>query len=179
MVAAKLVTVDEFTALPLEGIWELVDGEMIELSRNAGRSGWVGGQLVACLTEHVRPRRLGWVFPADTGFVLFDDRATVRSPDAAFVRLDRLPELPNTFVPVAPDLAAEVLSPSDRMADALAKVAMYLDVGVRLVLLIDPETQTITVFRPDGPLTKLSVGDTLDGGDVLPGFSIPVAEIFA
>lgn len=179
MVATKPVTVDEFAAMPLDGIWELVDGEMIELSPSAGRAGWIGGQLVAYLTDHVRPGRLGWVFPADTGFVLYGDRATVRSPDAAFVRLDRLPELPNTFVPVAPDLAAEVLSPSDRMADALAKVAMYLDAGVRLVLLVDPETQTITVFRPDGPLTKLGIGDILDGGDVLPGFSAPVADIFA
>ena len=179
MVATKPVTIQEFAAMPLEGIWELVDGEMIELSPSAGRSSWIGGQLVAYLTEHVRPRRLGWVFPADTGFVLYDDRATVRSPDAAFVRLDRLPELPDTFVPVVPDLAAEVLSPSDRMADALAKVAMYLDAGVSLVLLVDPETQTITVFRPNGPPTKLGVGDTLDGGDVLPDFSVPVARIFA
>ncbi len=179
MVATRLVTVDEFAAAPLNGLWELVDGEMIELSPNAGRSGWIGGQLVAFLNEHVRPGGLGWVFPADTGFVLFDDRATVRSPDAAFVRRDRLPELTDTFVPVAPDLAAEVLSPSDRMADALAKVAMYLDAGVRMVLLVDPDTHTITVFRPVGPPTKLGIGDTLDGGDVLPGFSVAVAEIFA
>lgn len=179
MVATKLVTVDEFAALPLEGVWELVDGEMIELSPNAGRSGWIGGQLVAYLAEHVRPGRLGWVFPADTGFVLYHDRATVRSPDAAFVRLDRLPELTNAFVPIAPDLAAEVLSPSDRMPDAMSKVAMYLQAGVRLVWLVDPEAMTITVFRPDAALRVLGVGDTLDGGDVLPGFSVPVAELFA
>ena len=179
MVATKPVTIAEFAAMPLEGVWELVEGEMIELSPNAGRSGWIGGQFVAYLTEYVRPRRLGWVFPADTGFVLFDDRATVRSPDAAFVRRDRLPELTNTFVPVAPDLAVEVLSPTDRMADALAKVAMYLDAGVRLVWLVDPRSRTLTVFRLDDPPTKLDVGDILDGGDVLPGFSVPVAEIFA
>ena len=74
MVATRLVTVNEFASMLLEGLWELVDGEMIELSPNAGRSGWIGGQFVTHLTEHVRPRRLGWVFPADTGFILFDDR---------------------------------------------------------------------------------------------------------
>jgi Uma2 family endonuclease len=179
MVATRLVTVDEFAAMPLDGLWELVDGEMIEVSPNAGRSGWIGGRFVTHLTEHVRPDRLGWVFPADTGFVLFDDRATVRSPDAAFVRLDRLPELPDAFVPVAPDLAVEVLSPSDRMADAMSKVAMYLQAGVCLVWLVDPDARTITVFRPDAAMNMLSAGDTLDGGDVLPGFAVPVVDFFA
>ncbi len=79
---------------------------------------------------------------------------------------------------MAPDLAAEVLSPSDRMADALAKVAMYLDAGVRLVWLVDPVSQTVTIFRPDETPTKLEASDSLDGGDVLPGFSVPITELF-
>ena len=79
---------------------------------------------------------------------------------------------------MAPDLAAEVLSPSDRMVEALAKITMYLEAGVRLVWLVDPEAMTITVFRPDAALKMLGIGDTLDGGDVLPGFSVPVAELF-
>jgi Uma2 family endonuclease len=72
-----------------------------------------------------------------------------------------------------------VLSPSDRMVDALSKVAMYLQAGVRLVWLIDPDSTTITVFRPDAAPRTMGSGDTLDGGDVLPGFGVPVAEIFA
>jgi Uma2 family endonuclease len=110
---------------------------------------------------------------------LFDDRATVRSPDAAFVRRERLPELSDHFVPVAPDLAVEVLSPSDRMADALGKVAMYLQAGVQLVWLVDPAARVVTVFRPDGPPKILGQSDALDGGDLLPGLTIPLAEIFA
>ena len=91
----------------------------------------------------------------------------------------RLAELPDSFVPMAPDLAVEVLSPSDRMADALAKVAMYLQAGTPLVWLVNPATRTVVVFRSEMDPVTLGESDTLDGGDVLPGFSVPVAEIFA
>ena len=85
----------------------------------------------------------------------------------------------DSFVPMAPDLAVEVLSPSDRMADALAKVAMYLQAGTQLVWLVNPTTRKVMVFRSEMDLVTLGESDTLDGGDVLPGFSVPVAEIFA
>src|SRR5262249_49692616 len=104
---------------------------------------------------------------------------TVRSPDAAFVRRDRLPGFTDRFVPLAPDLAVEVLSPSDRIADAMGKITMYLQAGVRLVWLVDPSARTVTIFRPDAALKLVGAGETLDGGDVLPGFSVPVAELFA
>jgi Uma2 family endonuclease len=103
----------------------------------------------------------------------------VRSPDAAVVLRNRLAELPDSFVPMAPDLAVEVLSPSDRMADALAKVAMYLQAGTPLVWLVNTATRTVVVFRSEMDPVTLAGSDTLDGGDVLPGFSVPVAEIFS
>ena len=179
MVATRQVTVEEFAEMPLQGIWELVDGKLIELSPAAGRSGWISATIVALLANHVRQSRLGWAFSAETGFILFDDRQTVRSPDAAVVLRNRLAELPDSFVPMAPDLAVEVLSPSDRMADALAKVAMYLQAGTPLVWLVNPATRTIVVFRSETDPVTLGESDTLDGGDVLPGFRVPVAEIFA
>jgi Uma2 family endonuclease len=178
MVATRRVTIDEFAEMPLEGIWELVDGEPVELSPAAGRSGWISANLVALLANHVRSGRLGWAFSAETGFVLFSDRQTVRSPDAAVVLSNRLAELPDSFVPMAPDLAVEVLSPSDRMADALAKVAMYLQAGTSLVWLVNPTTRKVMVFRSEMDLVTLGESDTLDGGDVLPDFTVPVAEIF-
>jgi Uma2 family endonuclease len=179
MVATRHVTVEEFAAMALQGIWELVNGELIELTPAAGRSSRIGGRLYARLADHVEPNEVGWAFPAETGFVLFADRTTVRSPDAAVVRRDRLAEPPDSFVPLAPDLAVEVLSPSDRIADALAKIAMYLDAGVRLVWLVDPADQTVTIFRPETTPSKLAADDTLDGGDVLPDFRVPVVEIFS
>jgi Uma2 family endonuclease len=178
MVATRRVTIDEFAEMPLEGIWELVDGEPVELSPAAGRSGWISANLVALLANHVRSGRLGWAFSAETGFVLFSDRQTVRSPDAAVVLSNRLAELPDSFVPMAPDLAVEVLSPSDRMADALAKVAMYLQAGTSLVWLVNPTTRKVMVFRSEMDLVTLGESDTLDGGDVLPDFTVPVAELF-
>ena len=90
MVATRQVTVEEFAEMPLQGIWELVDGEPIELSPAAGRSGWISGMSLPLLANHVRQASLGWAFPAETGFVLFEDRQTVRSPDAAVVLRDRL-----------------------------------------------------------------------------------------
>ncbi|MCC6314275.1 MAG: Uma2 family endonuclease, partial [Thermomicrobiales bacterium] len=130
---------------------------------------------------HARANRLGRVYGADSGFVLFPDQETVRSPDAAFVSYEQFPsdERPRGFLRLAPDLAVEVLSPSDRIADALAKIAMHLDAGVRLVWLIDPARRSVTAFTPDAPPTVLPPGATLDGGEVLPGFAVPVADLFA
>src|SRR5215213_1613260 len=144
--------------MPLQGIWELVDGELIELSPASGRSSRIGGRLYARLADFVEPSGLGWAFPAETGFILFEDRQTVRSPDASVVLRDRLIEPPDSFVPIAPDLAVEVLSPSDRMADALAKVAMYLQAGARLVWLVNPATRTIVVFQSETDPVMLSEG---------------------
>ena len=178
MVATRHITVEEFERMSLENNWELIDGELVEVSPAGNRSVWVAGEIFARLRQHARATGLGWAFADGAGFILFGDRATVRSPDAAFVRRDRLPELSDHFVPLAPDLAVEVLSPSDRMADALSKVAMYLEAGVQLVWLVDPAASVVTVFRPDGSPKTLGQGEVLDGGDVLPGLTIPLAEIF-
>lgn len=179
MVATKSITIAEFEAMPLEGRWELIDGELAEMTPVSFRSVWIAGEIFGRIRDHVRTNQPGWAVGDGAGFVLFDDRATVRSPDAAFIRRERLPRLTNHFVPVAPDLAVEVLSPSDRMADALAKVAEYLQAGVELVWLGDPANRTITVFRPDDSITVLHSDNVLEGGDVLPGFFTPIAEIFA
>jgi Uma2 family endonuclease len=179
MVATHRITVEEFAKLPLEGRWELIDGELVEMTPSSDRSGWVSGRLFSRLERFVDANSLGLAFAPETGFVLFGDRSTVRSPDGAVVLHGRLPDFTDRFVPVAPDLAIEVLSPSDRMGEALSKIGMYLQAGVQLVWLVDPAERSIVVFQPDAPLVTLTEGDTLDGGDVLPGFSIPVAEIFS
>jgi Uma2 family endonuclease len=179
MVATRPITIQEFERMALDGRWELIDGEPVEMTPAAGRSGWISATIVALLANHVRKSLLGWAFSAETGFILFDDRQTVRSPDAAVVLRSRLAELPDSFVPMAPDLAVEVLSPSDRMADALAKIAMYLQAGTPLVWLVNPATRTVVVFRSEMDPVTLGASDILDGRDVLPGFSVPVAEIFA
>ena len=179
MVATRRISIEQFATTSRDGAWELIDGAPVAVTPSSDRSGWIAGEVFARLRDHVRSQNLGWAFPPETGFVLFADRATVRSPDAAFVRSDRLPGFTDRFVPLAPDLAVEVLSPSDRMVDAMSKVTMYLQAAVRLVWLVDPASLTVSVFRPDAAPRTVGAGDALDGGDVLPGFSLPVAEIFA
>ena len=180
MVATRPITVEQFEAMPLEGPWELVDGELIEVNPSAHESSMTAMQIGRLLGNHAVPKRLGSVSGADGGFVLFADRETVLVPDVAFVAAGRIPqgEEQKHFPRLAPDLVVEVLSPSDRMGGALAKVALYLQAGVRLVWLVDPDEQTVIVFRPDATPEKLDATMTLDGGDVLPGFSVPVAELF-
>ena len=130
---------------------------------------------------HVVPRKLGRVYNADAGFVLFDNPQLVRVPDAAFVRADRLPPEAerDKFLRLAPDLVVEVISPSDSMPEVTAKVMMWLDAGVRLVWLVDPRARTVAVYGLDRVPRILRVGDELDGGEVLPEFRVAVAELFA
>lgn len=180
MVATRQITVDEFEAMPLEGLWELVDGELVEVTPSADESSTTAMQIGRVLGNHVIPQRLGRVYGADGGFVLFTDRQTVLVPDVAFVTAERVPQgrARKHFPRLAPDLVVEVLSPSDRMRQAREKVALYLEAGVRLVWLVDPDERTVTVFRPEASPVKLDATMTIDGGDVLPGFSVPVAELF-
>ena len=181
MVATRQVTVEEFESLPLEGRWELIEGAPVEMTPSADESSSIGATIITVLGSFVRPRGLGRLYGADGGFVLFPDRATVRVPNAAFVRAERAPQgqARRSFPRLAPDLVVEVLSPSDRASEVVAKLAMYQEAGVPLIWLVDPEQKTITVIASGGSTRVLQSGNTLDGGDVLPGFSVPVAEIFA
>ena len=124
----------------------------------------------------------GKVLVGDVGFVLglSNDPERVRAPDVAFVTTARLPEgrLPRGFFRGAPNLAVEVLSPSDDPVDVQQKVRDYLDAGARLVWVLAPEARTATVYRADGSARLLREHDHLDGEDVLPGLLIPLAELF-
>jgi Uma2 family endonuclease len=104
----------------------------------------------------------------------------VLCPDTSFVRAERLPEgdYPEGFLEHPPDIAVEVVSPSDRMADVNAKVDEYIRSGTALVWVVEPRRRTVTVYRPDLSVQLLVEDDVLDGGDVLPGFNLPVSSIF-
>ena len=180
MVATRLVTIDEFESMPLEGRWELIDGVPVEMSPSADESSSFGAKIVYLLGLHVHPKHLGRIYGADGGFVLFPDRQTVRVPDVAFVRADRAPQgaARKSFPRLAPDLVVEVLSPSDSASEVVAKLEMYQEAGVPLIWLVDPDKKTVTVIADAYPTRVLKQDDILDGGDVLPGFSVPVADIF-
>ncbi len=142
-----------------------------------GRFAWRVG---VALDRFAVPRGLGELVSAETGFLIARNPDTVRAPDVAFVRADRVP--PGGvigFFPGPPDIAVEVVSPGDRPSEVLAKVRDWQRAGAPLVWVVDPETRTVTAYCSPSEIVVLSAADTLVGGDVLPGFSLPVAEIFA
>lgn len=179
MVATRTLTVAEFETSHFDGLWELIDGEPMPVTPAAGSSSFIASRLGYHLNSYVNEHPIGYVFSSDAGFILFADRATVRSPDVAFVSRARLPHIPETFIPLAPDLAVEVISPTDRLVHVRAKVEMYLEAGVPLVWLIDPRNRTATVFRPQQPPVTIEVDGSLDGEEVLPGFTLPLAKLLA
>jgi Uma2 family endonuclease len=128
----------------------------------------------------VAEHRLGVVGGADFGILLARGPDTVRAPDVVFYRADRLPAggIPSTYWELAPDLAVEVLSPSDRRGKVLKKVGEYLDAGTHLVWVVDPRRRTAVVYRPEGEPTILGADGILDGEDVLPGFRLALAEVW-
>lgn len=181
MVTTRQITVDEFETMPLDGLWELVDGELVEVTPSADVSASTSAMIAHLLLTYVLPNSLGRVYNAEGGFVLFPDQQTVRAPDVAFVAANRAPrgDARKHFPRLAPDLAVEVLSPSDSLSEAREMVTMYLEAGVRLVWLVDPMEQTITEYRSGAAPQPLDATMTIDGGDVLPGFSASVAAMFA
>jgi Uma2 family endonuclease len=135
-------------------------------------------QVGALLNEHVQRLGLGTVL-VEAGYVLRRMPDTVRGPDISFVSVARLPsnQIPETFIPGAPDLAVEIISPSSRWSEVEEKVADYLAGGARLVWLVDPRERRVVVRYPDRAPAVLAENDTLDGEDVVPGFTLPVAEL--
>lgn len=172
-----ITTAEELLRAGDIGRCELVRGELVMMVPAGGEHGEVTVEITYRLVQHVKARTLGKIFAAETGFVLSRDPDTVRAPDAAFVRADRLP-LPRGYIEGAPDLAVEVLSPDDRPGYVREKVAEWLEGGARAVWVVDPRKKTATVHEPGAEPRVLGGADVLAGGAVLPGFELPVREIF-
>jgi Uma2 family endonuclease len=178
--APPLMTAEEllYTSVPNKRT-ELVRGRLIIHEPPGGVHGYVAANLAFRLKQHSDLTDAGAVFVGDVGFTLRRDPDTVRGPDVAVVRKDRLPQpIPNSYLEFAPDLVAEVLSPNDRPGEVLAKVGDWLDAGARLVWVIDPERRLARIYRADGTEHILEETDQLLGEDVLPGFSVRLSSIF-
>jgi Uma2 family endonuclease len=174
------LTPEELLNMPNGKHYELIDGELKERTVSL-LSSFVGGRLYRRIDEFCELHKLGAAWPADTGCQCFPDMPlTVRKPDVIFVRRDRLPAdwIRQGYLPVAPDLVAEVISPHDLAGEIEAKVAEYLSAGVQLVWVIDPERRTVRIHRADASIGWLREGDTLSGEKTLPGFSCPVRDLF-
>jgi Uma2 family endonuclease len=159
--------------------YDVIDGVLYQLAPPSVEHGYVSLNIGSAIREHVRRHRLGQAY-AESTFILADDPPTVLTPDVSFVRADRI--LPrdqrSAFGPQVPDLAVEIKSPSDTYPEITHKMRRYIELGVVLGWLVDPDRQTVTVFEHGKPDRVLSVADVLDGGDVLPGFQVSLASIF-
>jgi Uma2 family endonuclease len=177
-----LMTAEEFAKLPDNGMRrELVRGEVIEMTPTAAESGRISMRIALRLGTFVEEKRAGACYTAEAGFTIARDPDAVRAPDVAFVRRDRLPEEPLTegFFPGAPDLAVEVVSPTDQAVDVQEKVNDYLKAGTSLVWVVYPRLRQVVVHRSLAESFTVEEGGTLTGDPVLPDLSIPVKEIFA
>lgn len=175
------LTLEEFERLPEEDEFrlELVRGRLVREARPGARHCDVAGRIYYALETFAR--EAGGKVVYEGGFVLESDPPTVRGPDVAFIDASRLPSGRSSIRnwELAPDLAVEIVSPSNRPAATLEKVAEYLRVGVRQVWVVDPERDEVTVYRDRGEVRVLSAGDVLGPDDVLPGFRLDLAEVFA
>jgi len=177
----RYVTADELLVMPEDGFRrELVGGEVRTLTPTGSRHGGIVAELTAVLHHHVMTNSLGQVFGAETGFRLASNPDTVRAPDVAFVRRERMPpgDLPEQFWPGPPDLAVEVLSPGDRIYEVEEKVDDWLQATALAVWVVNPRRRTVTVYRAGQPPRIRTEADMLDGEEFLPGFAFEVARLF-
>lgn len=180
-VPTRLMTADEFLRMPDDGnSYELVEGKQVRVCPASVLSSTVAMTIGGLLSVFVRRHGLGKVGGADWGAKLAVNPDTVRAPDVAFVRRERLREgrLTRGFFAGAPDLVVEVLSPSDRYRNVTRKVQEYLAAGASLVWIIDPEDRSAVVYRADGTVQTYGEDGVLDGSDLLPGFTLSLTEIW-
>ncbi|HJT76270.1 MAG TPA: Uma2 family endonuclease [Gemmataceae bacterium] len=173
-------TPEDLLRMPDSKGYELVDGQLVELNVSTWSS-YVAGVIFGILREHCLANRLGWILPPETSFQCFQQAPDmVRKPDVAFIQLGRLSvqQAAAGHCPVVPDLAVEVLSPNDVAYEVDAKVRLYLDAGVGLVWVVNPEQRTVEVHRPTSLGSILREQDELTGEDVVPGFRCRVGEFF-
>jgi Uma2 family endonuclease len=178
----QLMTAEELLRLPDDGYRsELARGELRKMAPAGHIHGRVAINVTTPLDRHVRDHHLGVVYAVETGFKLASNPDTVRAPDAAFIRRERVEEVGDLegYWPGAPDLAVEVISPGDTYTDVQEKVFDWLEAGTRMVILVMPRKRIVTVYRSMTDMIMLTEHDTLDGGDVVPGWKIPVRELFS
>ncbi|MGH2557605.1 MAG: Uma2 family endonuclease [Thermomicrobiales bacterium] len=179
MAMTKLMTAAELAQLPEDGFrYELLRGELVRMPppgyRHGKRSLRIGGRFLDYADD------FGGEVTSDAGFSLRADPDTLLAPDIAYVRAERVPpeEDQDRYAQLAPDVVVEIVSPSDRPGHIRDKVVEYREAGVLMTVIVDAFKRRVSVYRADGASTELGEGDTFDGGDVMPGFRLPVTEFF-
>ena len=175
------VTAEQLYEMPDDGNrYELIGGELRMMSPAGGRHGRVAHNLGLLLGNHVRKAELGVVYAAETGFLIARDPDTVRAPDVAFVNHQSLQKINEDagYLPLAPDLVGEVISPSDTFSNVEEKALGWLAAGTRMVLLVDPGNRQLHVYRAVDNIVVLDDNAEVDASDVVPGWRFAVEELF-
>jgi Uma2 family endonuclease len=181
MVTVRVHTADDLLRLPDDGWrYELVRGELRKMAPAGSEHGELAMEVGSQLAHYVKLHRLGRVFAAETGFRLSSNPDTVRAPDAAFVSRPRAQAIGRVtgYWPGAPDLVVEVVSPTDTYAEVDEKVLDWLAGGARMVVVVNPRTSRVAVYRSPTHVTLLGDSDVLDGQDVVPGWRLDLADLF-
>ena len=181
VVQTRLVTAEELERMPQRDAHvELVKGEIKSRPPHGIEHGEIAGNIGYSLFEFIHRVKRGHGYSAGTGFILSRNPDTVFAPAAAFVNSTRATQQKRreVFFDGAPDLAVEVMSPEDTVEEVEAKVLEYLRSGTKLVWVAHPRTKTITAYRSLNMVRVLTINDTLDGDDVLPGFAVAAKDIF-
>lgn len=184
MTTGTRMTAEELLRLPDDGYRfraELVKGELRTYPLADMEHGYVAMQVGSRLAEHVSTNELGTVYAAGTGFQIAWNPDTVRAPDVAFLGRQNSEEARDAegYWPGAPDLAVEVISPSDAYSDVEDKVLDWLNAGCLMVVVVDPRRETVTVYRSRAEIAILTRDERLDGGEVVPGWSLNLQELFS
>ena len=177
----KLITAEEYAEMPDSGVLtELVRGKVIELNQPYPRHGEVCVRIVQILTRHLDSSPTGRLVSNDSGIITERNPDTVRGGDVWYISYQKAPKGPlkQGYLDVVPDIVFEVLSPSDRWSRVLMKVGEYLDVGVSVVCVLDPEQGTARIFYPDSREEILEQDEKVTFPDQLPGFEVPVQTFF-
>jgi Uma2 family endonuclease len=181
-ITEKLMTVEEFEALPDDGkLYELIDGELREMPPTTAWHGEIEFSLGARLYNHVHAHGLGRVTGGEAMFIVRRNPDRVRAADIAFIRQERVPPLEarQHLMEVIPDLVVEILSKSDTVEEINDKIDDWLNAGVQMLWIVDPFRRTVTIYQSGHDPTLLGEHGILEGDPIILGFRCPVAEIFA
>lgn len=175
------MTAEELLRMPDDGFrYELLRGELRKMAPASHEHGRITINISTPLDHHSRANKLGRVYAAETGFKVASNPDTVRAPDVAFVSQERLEQVGSVkgYWLGAPDLVVEIISPSDIYTEVEEKVFDWLEAGAKMVVVVNPRKHVVTVYRSLTDIVVLTENDTLEGGEVVIGWSIAIRDIF-